>query len=98
MSKIIYSSTLGKDENDVQNETDLQVLKAWEITVRKDIVNTSENLDQLTNVLLRRNDMVDEEQNAIAAHKARYARERQLIFLDIVKNRIDYILSSIPHV
>jgi len=97
MSKVIYSSTLGKDENDVQKEEDLQVLKAWEITVRKDIINTSENLDQLTNILLRRDD-VDEQQNAIAAHKAKYARERQIIFLDIIRNRIDFILDRITHV
>jgi len=65
--------------------------------VRKDIVNTSENLDQLTNVLLRRDD-VDEKQNAIAAHKAKYARERQIVFLDIIRNRIEYIGNSIPNV
>ena len=90
----LFSSTLRISESDVNREEDLSTLMKWKITTKKDIVNMRENLDQLTNPFLLK-DGYTEEETSIAAHKARYAKERRELFLEIITDRIDVVKAGV---
>ena len=87
MNTELYNRSLGINETDIREETDMETLLAWKNGVRKDIISMSEKHDQNRNPLLLREDQ-DAKEAAIAAHKAMYARDRQVLLLDIIMDKI----------
>lgn len=88
MNEKIFSKTLGINEDDVKEIVDIQILKSWKFTIKKDIINMSEKYDQNINPLLLR-DSQDPKEAAVAAHKALYAKEKQELLLELVIDKIN---------
>ena len=87
MNKELYNKSLGINETDVGRERDIDTLIHWKHEIKKDVINMREKHDQNKNELLLR-DGQDKTEAAIAAHRALYAKDRQLLLLEIVEDRI----------
>lgn len=96
MNNQLYNSTLDINENDVTKCDSLNTLYQWKFVVSKDIININEKYDQNNNPHLIREDL-NEEEAALAAHRALYALKRQSLFKELIGERINALEYKFKH-